>query len=166
MKAALAATNAAVKQKELELNALLKSCAKELTKLAGELKVSHQRMSGEVATKLADLKARGLATDIPGLELLLRQKTSVAKEIAAVEQRADERKQCREQRTKFRTALKDVRDEMTDKAEIATQGDQCQSWRDNQGLHCVREIRRRGNHCGVRGVHAGEDAWNLSSGQR
>ena len=31
--------NEAVKQKERELNAMLKSCAKELTKLAGELKV-------------------------------------------------------------------------------------------------------------------------------
>ena len=115
MKAALAANNEAVKQKEMELNALLKSCAKELTKLAEELKVSHQRMSGEVATKLADLRARGLATDIPGLELLLRQKTSTAKEITAVEQRTDERKQCREQRTKLRGELKDVREKMTER---------------------------------------------------
>lgn len=122
MKAALAGSNAAVKQKELELNALLKSCAKELTKLAGELKVSHQRMSGAVATKLADLKARGLATDIPGLELLLRQKTSVAKEIAAVEQRADERVQCREQRTRFRTELKDVRERMTGRRKSQLRG--------------------------------------------
>ena len=113
IKAALLKNNAAVKQKELELNTLLKSCAKELTNLAGELKVSHQRMSGEVATKLADLKARGLATDIPGLELLLRQKTSVAKEIAAVEQRADERKECQVQRVKLRASLKKVRDDMT-----------------------------------------------------
>jgi hypothetical protein len=81
--------------------------------LAGDLKVSHQRMSGEVATRLADLKARGLATDIPGLESLLRQKTSVAKEIAAVEQRTDQRKQCRDQWTKLRTDLKAVREDMT-----------------------------------------------------
>ena len=113
IKEVLFKNNAAVKQKELELNTLLKSCAKELTKLAGELKVSHQRMSGEVATKLADLKARGLATDIPGLESLLRQKTSVAKEIAAVEQRSDERKQCQEQRRKLRAELKEVREKMT-----------------------------------------------------
>ena len=113
IKAALLKNNDAVKQKELELNAVLKSCAKELTKLAGELKLSHQRMSGVVATKLADLKARGLATDIPGLEALLRQKTSVAKEIAGVEQRTDERKQCREQRSKLRADLKEVREEMT-----------------------------------------------------
>lgn len=113
IKAVVLKNNAAVKRKELELNVLLKSCAKELTKLAGELKVSHQRMSGEVATKLADLKARGLATDIPGLELLLRQKTSVAKEITGVEQRTDERKQCREQRINLRTELKEVREKMT-----------------------------------------------------
>jgi hypothetical protein len=122
IKAALLKNNAAVKQKEMELNAILKSCAKDLTKLAGELKVSHQRMSGEVATKLADLKARGLATDIPGLEALLRQKTSVAKEITGVEQRTDERKQCREQRTKLRAELKEVREEMTARRKAQLKG--------------------------------------------
>lgn len=122
IKAVLLKNNAAVKQKELELNAMLKSCAKELTKLAGELKVSHRRMSGEVATKLADLKARGLATDIPGLEVLLRQKTSVAKEIAGVEQRTDERKQCREQRTKLRAELKEVREKMTARRKAQLKG--------------------------------------------
>lgn len=122
MKAALVANNAAVKQMELQLNALLKSCAKELTNLAGELKVSHQRMSGEVAMKLAALRARGLATDIPGLELLLRQKTSVAKEIGAVEQRTDERKQCREQRTKLRAELKEVREKMTGRRKAQLKG--------------------------------------------
>jgi uncharacterized FlaG/YvyC family protein len=122
MKAAIETSNAAVKQKELELNAALKATAKELTRLAGELKTSHQRMSGEVATKLADLKARGIATDIPGLELLLRQKTSIAKEIAAVEQRTDERKQCRDQRTKLRTELKEVREKMTERRKQQLKG--------------------------------------------
>ncbi len=75
-----------------------------------------------MATKLADLKARGLATDIPGLESLLRQKTSVAKEIAAVEQRTDERKQCWEQRTKFRTELRDVREKMTERRKSQLKG--------------------------------------------
>lgn len=109
----LARNNELIKQKEIELNTLLKSCASELLQSANGLKVSHQRMSGEVATKLADLKARGLATDIPGLESLLRQKTTVAKEIALVEQRADELKTCREQRVKLRTRLKEVRESMT-----------------------------------------------------
>ena len=43
MKSALAWNNAAVRKKELELNAMLKQCAADLTKLALELKVSHQR---------------------------------------------------------------------------------------------------------------------------
>jgi hypothetical protein len=84
-------------------------------KLVGALKDSHQRMSNEVATKLADLKARGLATDIPGLELLLRQKTAIAKEITGVEQRTDERKQCQEQRAELRAKLKEVRKKMTER---------------------------------------------------
>ena len=115
IKATIVNINIEVKQKELELNTQLKSHAQDLRKLAADLKTSHQRMSGEVATKLADLKARGIATDIPGLELLLREKTSVAKDIAAVEQRADERKQCQDQRAKLRTELKDVRQEMTNR---------------------------------------------------
>jgi len=79
-------------------------------------------MNADVATKLADLKARGLATDIPGLEALLRQKTSVAKEIAAVEQRTDERKQCREQRKKLRAELKEVREKMTARRKAQLKG--------------------------------------------
>lgn len=122
IKTALFENNAAVKQKELELNILLKSCAKELMNLAGDLKNSYQRMSGEVATKIADLKARGLATDIPGLELLLRQKTSIAKEIAGVEQRTDERKQYQEQRSKLRVDLKEVREKMTKRRKTQLKG--------------------------------------------
>jgi hypothetical protein len=45
------------------------ACAAELTQIVATLKISHQRMSGEVAVKLADLKSRGLTTGIPGLEL-------------------------------------------------------------------------------------------------
>lgn len=120
--AAVVKSNATVKQKETELNAYLKTVAAELTKLVGELKVNHQRLSGEIAAKLADLKARGLATDIPGLELLLRQKTATAKEIAVVEQRTDERQQCRDQRAKLREDLRDVRLKMTErrKAQLKT----------------------------------------------
>jgi len=95
------------------LNALLRACAKELDRLVGDLKAAHQRISGDVALKLAELRARGLATDIPGLELLLREKTSLGREIAAVEQRANERTQAREERAKFRIRLKDVREQMT-----------------------------------------------------
>ena len=43
IKTVLFKNNEAVKKKELELNAMLKACAVELTKLAAELKVNHQR---------------------------------------------------------------------------------------------------------------------------
>ena len=122
IKAALVKNNAAIKQKEIELNAILKTCARELTRLAAELKASHQRMGGEVAAKIADLKARGLATDIPGLELLLRQKTSVGKDIASVEQRANELKQCREERDGLRQELAKVRSEMTARRKAQLKG--------------------------------------------
>lgn len=113
MKAEIIRTNAAVKQKELEINAILKGTAQTLGKLAGELKASHQRMSGEVATTIAGLKASGVATDIPGLEALLRQKTSIATEIAGVEQRSEELSQCREQRVELRKKLRAIRQDMT-----------------------------------------------------
>ncbi len=115
IKSALAASNAAVKKKETELNALLKDCAKTLTLLSTQLKVSHHQINTEIAKKLAELKLRGIATDMPGLELLLRQKTSVAKEIAAVEQRSGELTQCRDQRVTLRTELKRVREQMTER---------------------------------------------------
>ena len=118
----LAANNAAVKQKELELNAALKTCAQDLSKRVGELRASHQRLSGEVATKLADLRSRGLVADIPGLEQMLRQKTSLAREIAEVEQRADERKQCRDQRAELRAKLKDIRGQMTTRRKAQLKG--------------------------------------------
>ena len=122
IRATLLASNATVKLKEQELNAQLRSRAKELLKFALELKVSHQRMSGEMAIKLAELKARGLATDIPGLEQLLRQKTSVAREISAVEQRTEERKQCKEQRAKLRIKLAEVREQMTARRKTQLKG--------------------------------------------
>jgi AAA domain, putative AbiEii toxin, Type IV TA system len=43
------------------------------------------------------------------------QKTALAREISLVEQRADERKQCHDQRVELRAQLRDVRDEMTDR---------------------------------------------------
>lgn len=115
IKKAIEANNAALKTKEKELNAMLKGCATELTKQAGHLKNCHTRLSAEVATTLADLRSRGIVTDIPGLELLLKQKTSTAREVAAVEQKADELKQAREQRAKLRKELKGVREEMTER---------------------------------------------------
>jgi hypothetical protein len=122
MKAQIEKTNAAVKQKEMEINAILKVCAQELEKFTGELKVGHQRLSAEVATTIADLKARGVATDIPGLEALLRQKTSVATEIAAVEQRASERRECQEQRVELRASLRVVRQDMTARRKAQLRG--------------------------------------------
>ena len=106
-------TNAALKAKEDEINQIVRASAKVLEKLAGDLRTSHQRISGDVAVQIATLKSSGVATDIPGLESLLKQKTSTATEIAKTEQRATERTECKEERTKLRAMLKTVRQEMT-----------------------------------------------------
>lgn len=108
-----ARTNAVVKQKESELRDLLRECAKEIKTHVVTLKGSHQRLSLDIATKIADLKSRGLATDIPGLEGLLRQKTAVAKDVAGIEQRAKQLTDAREERTKLRESLAEVRSSMT-----------------------------------------------------
>ncbi len=115
MKAEMLRTNAAVRQKEQEINAILRLCAQNLQGLVAQLKACHQRMGGEVATKIAALKASGVVTDIPGLEALLRQKTQVATEIARVEQRAEELRQCRKQRVELRASLRAVRQDMTER---------------------------------------------------
>jgi DNA repair ATPase RecN len=129
LKKVIEANNAAVKTKENELNTMLKICATELTKQAGQLKHSHSRMSSEVATVLADLRSRGIVTDIPGLDLLLKQKTSTAREVAAVEQKEDQREQAREQRDRLLTELKEVRDKMTERRKL-----QLKAINDNLGI--------------------------------
>lgn len=113
MKTEIDKTNVNLKAKEDEINEIVGASAKVLEKLANNLKLSHQRMSGDVAVKMAALKASGVATDIPGLEALLKQKTSIATEIAKTEQRATERTECRDERAKLRARLKTVRQEMT-----------------------------------------------------
>lgn len=113
IKSILTSNNNAIKKKEAEVNELLAACAERLTQLIQELKTNHQKMSQDVATKLADLKDRGLITSIPGLDQLLNQKTSVAKDVTRVEQRKDELIQCRKERTQLLLQLKDIRDKMT-----------------------------------------------------
>lgn len=105
--------NTAVTTKEKELNALLRTCATELDKQVQVLKSSHQRMSNEVATKLADLKAKGVVTSTTGLQAMLQNKTAIASEIASIEQRAEDREKCREERETLRTKLREVREDMT-----------------------------------------------------
>ncbi|MBI4026089.1 MAG: hypothetical protein HY360_13975 [Verrucomicrobia bacterium] len=109
------ATNAVLKAKAAEINTELKAKAKELTKHCLELKANHARMDGEMALKVADLKAKGLAGNIAELEQLLHQKTAIGKEITGVEQRGTELQTCRDQRTKLRHELTELRQKMTER---------------------------------------------------
>ncbi len=113
VKRLLEANNDAATVKEKELNLLLKACATELDKQVQVLNETHQRLSGEVAAKLADLKAKGVATSTAGLQELLRDKMSIVKEIAAIERRGEERRQALEKRRELRQKLHEVRVEMT-----------------------------------------------------
>ena len=122
IRALIQANNMAVTQKQNELNAVLKQSAAKLAVQTAKLKANHQRLGGVVATKLADLKARGIATDIPGLEAMLRLKTSIATEIAAVEQRADERTSCRKERDELRAELGTTRATMTQRRKRQLRG--------------------------------------------
>jgi hypothetical protein len=94
----LDATNANLKLKATEINVILGECAKTLAKHCVEIKTNHARLDGEMATKVADLRTKGLAGNIAELQQLLRQKESVGREITLVEQRRSELEQCREQR--------------------------------------------------------------------
>jgi len=109
IRSALLESNDNVQRIEGELCRSLGATAAVLRKLAGELKASHQRMSAEAAINLANLKAKGVATDIAGLERLLRDKTSVVRNITAVEQRKEELQQCRQHREILLIKLADVR---------------------------------------------------------
>ena len=121
-KATFDATNVIIKQLETQLNTTVKATAVRLQRLVNELKASHQRMTSEIATKIADLRARGQAADLAGLNALLQQKTSLATEIAAIEQRTQERNQCREERKKHRQELAAVRAQMTERRKAQLNG--------------------------------------------
>jgi DNA repair ATPase RecN len=119
---ALDTTNATLKLKAEEINAILKKCAKELTKHCAALKANHSRLEGDIASKVADLRAKGLAGNVAELQLLLRQKGAVGKEIATVEQRGNELKQCRGERAKLLAELTEVRAKMTERRKAQLKG--------------------------------------------
>jgi len=107
--------NATIQQSEKDLNETLKSFSTKLTDAANSLKASHQRQSSEIAAKIADLKSRGVAATIPGLNTLLKQKTELAKEIVRIERGAEERKQFRAKRAELRKELHTIREAMSQK---------------------------------------------------
>lgn len=113
MKATLEATNALLKEEAKSINAKLSAKADELAKQTADLKANHIRLELDLASKIADLKTKGLAGNLSELEELLRQKASLGKEIAAVEQKQPELLTCREQRKQLSAQLADVRSEMT-----------------------------------------------------
>jgi len=122
VRTAFQSTNQTIKSLETQLNTAVGSCAVTLRKLAGELKASHQRMTAEIAAKIADLRARGQATDLTGLNTLFQQKTTLATEISAIEQRSQERTQCRDDRAKLRTDLAAIRSKMTERRKAQLKG--------------------------------------------
>ena len=95
----IAASNTAIAQKERELNGILKQTADKLSTLAGQLRACHRRLSAEAVTKLGELRAQGVATDIAGLDALFKQKISIAKDITSTEQKSGELQKCRESAT-------------------------------------------------------------------
>lgn len=113
IKKTLDVNNEKVKDKQKELNDFLKSCASDLKRLAAELKRIHNRMDGEIANKLSELKDSGVATDIPGLDSLFRQKTLLTQEISQIEQLRGDREKCWQDRRQLLSQLKDVREQMT-----------------------------------------------------
>lgn len=107
------ATNAAVDQKALELNQLLKQSATRLQVLTKELKANFQRLSLDVSAKLDVLKKQGITPDVSKLDALLRQKVAVTRKITVIEQQANELKNCRKQRNTLLSSLTEVRNEMS-----------------------------------------------------
>ena len=106
-------TNENIKNLETQLNTTVRTCETQLRHIIKKLKASHHRMFTEVTMKIAELKARGQATNLTGLNALFRQKSSLAIEIAKIEQRTQERNKCKEERKKLRDKLVSARNEMT-----------------------------------------------------
>ncbi|MGE4197854.1 MAG: TrlF family ATPase, partial [Phycisphaerales bacterium] len=113
MRTILDAANTSLSTKEKEINALLKGHATGLQAKCVELKAHHARMESALATKIAELKAKGLAGNLAELEQLLKQKASLAREISAIEQRGKELLRCRNDRQGLLAQLKTARADMT-----------------------------------------------------
>jgi hypothetical protein len=109
----LETTNAKLRLKTREINVILTESAGLLSRQCSELKANHGRMENEIAAKIASLKTKGLASNLAELELLLRQKGTLGKEIGLVEQRRSELNQCRSQRENLLNDLTQIRSEMT-----------------------------------------------------
>jgi hypothetical protein len=107
------AANAALTAKAKEVSVALKAHADDLRSKCAELKAHHARMEAALATKIADLKAKGLAGNLAELDQLLKQKVAGARDVSAIEQKGKELEQCRSDRQRLLTTLKETREEMT-----------------------------------------------------
>lgn len=105
--------NAFVRAKQSELNTQAKAAADQVAGLVAKLKPIHGRMDAEIAAKLADLRAKGLAGDLGELQVLLRQRTAAAQAIAQVEHRRAHLDELRRARETLLEELTAVRDRMT-----------------------------------------------------
>ena len=123
IKRLLDAINTLIRTKAAEINAALKQCARDLSKQVATLKTAHMRLDGEVATKLADLKSRGLAAgNMAELKQLIDQKSAIGKDIATVELKANELKTTREERARLLKELSETRRKMTDRRKAQLKG--------------------------------------------
>ena len=112
------ATNVTLKDFATQINTALKAKAFEAERFCTELKANHSRMSKEIATKITDLKAKGLAGGIAELDQLLKQKGDLGREITGIEQHATALKTCQDQRKTLRIQLATVRTEMTARRKV------------------------------------------------
>lgn len=113
MRSTFEASNAMLRAKAAEVNIELKKTADSLAKQVRELKANHSRMEAELSVKIAELKSKGLAGNLAELEVLLRQKSTLGRDIASIEQRRPELSACRDKRKILRADLAKVRTEMT-----------------------------------------------------
>lgn len=109
----VAAVNVFANEKEAEVNVRLKAAAADVTTLLARLKTNHGRMDSEIATKLADLRAKGLAGNLGELQTLLRQKTSVTQSVAQIENRRAHLESLHEARKILLDDLTKSREQMT-----------------------------------------------------
>lgn len=105
--------NAFLRQKAEEVNKRLATIGSELEAKVTALKANHGRMEFELATKIAGLKAKGLAGNLAELTELLQQKGNLGTEIAAIELRQPDLLGCRGKRRDLLNQLSLIRNEMT-----------------------------------------------------
>ena len=113
LRAVIEDSNELLTTKATELTEELKVKAAEIDRHLSALKQSHAKLDEEIATKIADLKTRGLAGDMTEIAQLIKDRAALTVEVTKTDQKKTTLQAIRRERTEFLNELVSARQKMT-----------------------------------------------------